>query len=181
MTSWRTLVGNSETLTAADLDAAGGHVTGMIQSVSGARFEEDGETDAPKKIDKKALVAFTGKEKKFAANTINCLLMEQMWGEDYEAWTGHRLTIMSDKVEVKGKFFGNPCIRVKGSPELDKALTVKIQLPKRRAFNRQLVPTTGGTKDPAPATQGDAGASSPPSWATPPTTPDDGTDEDIPF
>jgi hypothetical protein len=141
MTSWRTLVGNSETLTAADLEAVGGHVTARIESVTGALFEEDGGTDTAKKVDKKALIAFVGKQLKFSANTINCLLIEQMWGEDYENWTGHRLTIMADKVEVKGRFFGQPCIRVMGSPELDKPKKVQIKLPRRSAFTRQIVPT----------------------------------------
>lgn len=142
MTSWRTLVGNSETLSAADLEDKGGHVTGTIESVTGAKFEEDAEGGGAKKVDKKALIAFVGKQLKFSANVVNCLLIEKMWGEDYEAWTGHLLTIMADKVEVKGKFFGDPCIRVKGSPELDAPMTVQIRLPRRKPFTRTLVPTS---------------------------------------
>lgn len=142
MTSWRTLVGNSETLSAADLEDKGGHVTGTIESVTGAKFEEDAEGGGAKKVDKKALIAFVGKQLKFSANVVNCLLIEKMWGEDYEAWAGHLLTIMADKVEVKGKFFGDPCIRVKGSPELAAPMTVQIRLPRRKPFTRTLVPTS---------------------------------------
>lgn len=139
MTDWRTIVGNSETLSAPDLE--GKAVTAKIESVTGVKFEEDGETGAPKKADKKALIAFAGHSKKFAANFINCLLIENMWGKDIEAWTGHWLTIMPDTVEVKGRFFGDACIRVKGSPELKEAVTVTVTLPRRRPFTRKLVPT----------------------------------------
>ncbi|MEN6426063.1 MAG: hypothetical protein ABFE13_11910 [Phycisphaerales bacterium] len=148
MTSWRTLVGSSETLCTADLDALGGQVTAVIESVNGAKFEEEtkeddgqGDKTVVKKVDKKALIAFKGKRLKFAANTINCLLIDKMFGEDIEGWPGHALTMMSDKVEVAGKFKGQPCIRVKGSPELTGPLTVAIKLPRRKAFNRTLVPT----------------------------------------
>lgn len=148
MTSWRTLVGNSETLTAADLDALGGHVTGTIESVGGAKFEDeqkvdsgDGDEVTVKKVDKKALIKFRGKSLGFSANTINCVLIEAMWGEDIENWAGHKLTIMSDVVEVAGKFKGDPCIRVKGSPELERAMDVQVKLPRRRPFTRKLVPT----------------------------------------
>lgn len=166
MTSWRTLVGSSETLSASDLDAVGGHVTAVIESVNGAKFEEetradsrDGDEAVVKKVDKKALIAFKGKHLKLAANTINCLLIEKMWGEEIENWPGHSLTMMSDKVEVAGRFKGQPCIRIKGSPELTGPMTVAIKLPRRKPFNRTLVPTakaTGGTET---AISGDAGGS----------------------
>ena len=145
MTDWRTIVGNSETLAAADLD---GHaVTVEIESVKGGVFEEDEDTGA-KKLDKKAMIAFVGKHKKLAANTINCLLIEAMWGKDYEQWIGHRLTIAPDKVEVKGKFYGDPCVRVHGSPELKVPLKVTIRLPRRKPFDRKLIPTKMGASEP---------------------------------
>ena len=153
MTSWRTLVGNSETLTAADLDAVGGRVTATIESVNGAKFEEEDKVDdgrggevVVKKVDKKALIAFTGKHLKLAANTINCLLIEQLFGEEIEGWIGHRVTLASEKVEVAGKFKGQPCIRVVGSPELTAKKTVQIKLPRRKPFARYLEPTGNGGK-----------------------------------
>jgi hypothetical protein len=94
MTHWRTLVNNSETLTALDL---GEHLaTVKIAAVEGVQFEsEDG------KHDRKALVSFEGKDKKLAANVINCTLLAAMFGDEVEAWVGHRVTIGADKVEVR--------------------------------------------------------------------------------
>lgn len=142
MTSWRTLVGNSETLTAADLDNVGGQVTAVIESVTGAQFE-----DEDKNVDKKALIAFRGKHLKLAANTINCLLLEALWGEDFEGWIGHKVTLGSDTVEVAGRFKGRPCIRVKGSPEISEPVSVQIKLPHRKPLVRKLVPTAKARRE----------------------------------
>jgi hypothetical protein len=141
MTNWRTLVSNSDTLSVADL--RGGTVTAKIESVKGGEFEGESKTDHV------ALISFVGKEKKLAANVINCTLMEAMWGEEVEAWVGHMLSIGPDKVEVAGSFYGQPCIRVKGSPELERPLTVSIALKaqggrKRKPFDKHLVPTPRG-------------------------------------
>jgi len=137
MTHWKTLASNSETLAASDLQ--GHSATATISGVSGGIFEgEDG------KKDKKALIAFEGRDKKLAANVINCTLLEAMFGPEVEDWVGHAVTLMADRVEVAGRFKGEPCVRIKGSPELANPLTVTIALPRRKPFTRQLVPTGKG-------------------------------------
>lgn len=149
MTDWRTLVRNSDTLSATDLD--GKDVTVKIESVIGGEFES-GDEDGGGKVDRVALIAFVGKKKKMAANTINCTLLEAMWGPDVEGWVGHVVTVGPDKVEVRGKFFGQPCLRIKGSPELSGPKTVQIALPRRRPIERKLRKTEapGLTQQPAP-------------------------------
>ena len=134
MTHWHVLVSNSDTLSAADLGEHSPTVT--ITAVDGGVFEsEDG------KKDKKALLTFAGKEKRLAANVINCTLIEAMFGPEVEAWIGHPITLMADKVEVAGHLKGQPCIRIKGSPELKMPVTVDIKLPRRKPFQRVLKPT----------------------------------------
>ena len=137
MTHWRTIVSNSETISAADLDGHAPTVT--ITAVEGGAFENDDG-----KVDRKALISFIGKEKRLAANVINCTLLEAMFGPEVEDWVGHAVTLMADRVEVAGRFKGEPCVRVKGSPELAHPLTVTIALPRRKPFTRQLVPTGKG-------------------------------------
>ena len=138
MTHWRTIVSNSETISAADLD---GHTpTVTITGVEGGAFESDDG-----KVDRKALISFIGKEKRLAANVINCTLLEAMFGPEVEDWVGHAVTLMADRVEVAGRFKGEPCVRVKGGPELANPLTVTIALPRRKPFTRQLVPTGSRT------------------------------------
>ena len=150
MTNWRTLVSNSDTLSVTDLQ--GRTVTAKIESVKGGEFEGEGKTDHV------ALIAFVGKEKKLAANVINCTLIEAMWGEEVEGWVGHLLSIGPDKVEINGPYKDQPCIRVKGSPELDRPQTVSIQLKmkggrKRQPFDKRLVPTPRGSGDAPPPAQ----------------------------
>jgi hypothetical protein len=79
------------------------------------------------------------------------MLIDAMWGEDFEGWIGHWLTIGEDKVELAGPYQGDPCIRVKGSPELTETRTIPIQLNmkggrKRKPFDKQLTvtPRQGG-------------------------------------
>ena len=134
MTHWRTLVSNSETLSASDL---GDHTpTVTISKVEGVAF-----TDDAGKPDKKALIHFEGKDKGLAANYINCSLIEALFGAEVEGWVGHAITIKADTVEIRGTLYGKPCIRVAGSPELAEAMDVEIRLPRRKPIRRKLVPT----------------------------------------
>jgi hypothetical protein len=147
MTHWRTLVSNSETLSAIDLGDK--TATATISGIEGGAFEAE-ETDkrtgeTRRKLDKKALISFEGRDKKLAANVTNCELLEAMFGPDYEGWVGHRVTMKADKVESGGKK-GEPCVRICGSPELSEPLTVSVQLrgpggTLRRPFTKTLVPT----------------------------------------
>jgi hypothetical protein len=139
VTDWRTIVGSSDTLSAADLD--GKVVTVRIKAVTGGTFDGEPEAGKAAKKTRAALIEFEGHEKKLAAKFINCTLIEAMFGAQIEGWAGHLLTLMPDKVEVKGQYYGDPCIRVKGSPEIDRTLTVEIALPRRRPIQRTLVPT----------------------------------------
>jgi hypothetical protein len=140
MTDWRTIVGSSDTLSAADL--GGKVVTVRIAAVTGGTFEGEPEAGKAAKTARAALVEFEGHEKKLAAKFINCTLIEAMFGAQIEGWVGHYLTLMQDEVEVKGQYYKDPCIRVKGSPEMtQQSLVVTIALPRRRPITRTLVKT----------------------------------------
>ena len=135
MTNWRVLASNSDTLGAVDF--ADGPKTAQIESVEGGVFE-----DEEGKHDRKALVSFTRAHKKLAANVINCNLIERIVGSpEVEDWTGHAITLGADVVEVAGKYKGDPCVRVLGSPELDADTDVTITLPRRKPFTRRLTKT----------------------------------------
>jgi len=158
MTHWRTLLSNSQTLSAIDLGDRS--ATATISEVEGGIFENDGGKD------KTVLVSFDGRDKKFASNVTNCTLLDAMFGPEIEQWVGHRITLMADVVEKGGKK-GEPCVRVKGSPELTAPMTVTVQwrLPGgklQKPFDRVLVPT-GKAHKAVPATEtaisGDSGAS----------------------
>jgi hypothetical protein len=165
MTHWKVLVSNSETLSAEDIGAHRPTVT--ITGVSGGVFEgevEDKETGETRKTtDKKALIAFEGKDKRLAANFINCTLIEAMFGPEIEGWPGHAVTLGVDKVEVKGAMFGKPCVRIFGSPELTEDITVEMKMPrKKHPIRRVLVPTPSRAADGTKTASDDTGASTEP-------------------
>lgn len=63
-----------------------------------------------------------------------------MFGEDDDGWIGKRITLYADpNVRFGSEQVGG--IRVAGSPDITKPLTVRIKFPKKRAFEVQLVPT----------------------------------------
>jgi hypothetical protein len=65
-----------------------------------------------------------------ACKTV-CECVEAMFGENPDGWAGRRLTLYTDP-EVK---FGNDVVggvRVAGSPDIQKAVTVKIRVPRKR-------------------------------------------------
>jgi hypothetical protein len=51
-----------------------------------------------------------------------------MFGADIPNWIGKRVTFFPSE------WNGEPCIRVHGSPDIDKEFTVEIKLPRRKPF-----------------------------------------------
>lgn len=77
--------------------------------------------------------------KPWIANKTNTILIAKMLGEDTDGWRGHRVTLHAVPVKVGPKT--EPGIRVKGSPEIDRAVTVEIKFRGRKAETFTLVPT----------------------------------------
>ena len=73
--------------------------------------------------------------------------------DDYRAWVGHTITVKHDPdVDMGGERVGG--IRVCGSPELKKTITVKIKRPRRKKVEVYVLHPTeanGRTKGAAPA------------------------------
>jgi len=131
--TWREFYGGDH-LNADHLTAEGR--TATIASVEGEVLEdEDG------KLRKCAVVTFAETPTRWAVNTINRICIEAMFGLDVDDAIGHKVTLFADACEVKGQFFGQPSVRVKGSPELHEPINVTIKLPRRKPFTRVLVPT----------------------------------------
>jgi hypothetical protein len=80
----------------------------------------------------KGLMAFEGKDKQFALNKTNGILIKAMFGRKLADWTGKRITLFEDTWD------GEPCLRVWGSPDIDKDMEVTVALPRKRPFNRTL-------------------------------------------
>jgi hypothetical protein len=128
----------SDELTAADFTNAGRtEGTMTIERIEpGHQFTKDEAG-----VEVKGAFHFAGHEKPWRAISINTQCCAAMWGDDYEDWVGHKLTIHVVPCEVKGQYFGQPSLRVKGSPDLAAAKRVEIVLPRRRPWTVTLVPT----------------------------------------
>jgi len=101
-------------------------------------------------------VDFAETEKQWVMNKTGAVCLRAMWGDDSGEWLGHRVTLHPVKDE-SGLSESGLCIRVKGSPDLDKPLKFKARLG-RKMVTRTLQPTGNGKTPPEP--QGaDSGAS----------------------
>lgn len=78
----------------------------------------------------KGLVSFEKTDKQFALNKTNGLMIKAMFGSKLAAWVGKRITLFEDTWD------GEPCLRVWGSPDIEKDIDVTIALPRKRPFDR---------------------------------------------
>lgn len=80
----------------------------------------------------KGLMSFEGKDKQFALNKTNGILIKAMFGRKLADWMGKRITLFEDTWD------GEPCLRVWGSPDIEADLEVLVSLPRKRPFKRTL-------------------------------------------
>jgi hypothetical protein len=111
------LLGKKVTLTIADYD-----------------LEELQGDDGTKKA--KAIISFKETEKKLVACKTNGVCLKAMFGKTLPEWPGKRVTIFPDL------WNGEPCIRIWGSPDIEKEFDVEITLPRRRPFKKTMHKTT---------------------------------------
>jgi hypothetical protein len=80
----------------------------------------------------KGLLTFEGKDKQFALNKTNGILIKAMFGRKIADWMGKRITLFEDTWD------GEPCLRVWGSPDIEADLEVTVALPRKRPFTRTM-------------------------------------------
>lgn len=131
MPSWRATI--KDFLAAVEFD--GREPTFTIE-----RVDEEWLYDEKEGKEKIKLTAhFVGQRRGWVLNTTNCLILEALTGSDKsEAWIGKKVTLCAADVQLgKDRVKG---IRIKGSPDLDKPMTVKMKIG-RRQLAVKLVPT----------------------------------------
>lgn len=120
--------------------------------IAGTNLDElDG--DGGKKT--KGIVSFVGKKKKWVLNRTNAMCLKAMFGRETDAWKGHKVTLYPTT------FNDEPCVRVKGSPELKAPLEFELKLPKKKPRLVKLIPTgtSAATEfDDGPATAAESAA-----------------------
>ncbi len=60
-----------------------------------------------------------------ACKTVGVCLRE-LFGNDVNGWVGRTVSLYAGKVEIPGKYHGQPAIRVYGSPELTEERTIVV-------------------------------------------------------
>jgi hypothetical protein len=104
----------------------------------------------------KGLMSFDGKDKQFALNKTNGILIKAMFGRKIADWMGKRITLFEDTWD------GEPCLRVWGSPDIKEDIEVTVALPRKRPFNRTLRKMGSPTPVQSPAPSTTATADEPP-------------------
>lgn len=89
------------------------------------------------------IVSFRETEKKLTLNKTNGICLRAMFGRTLSEWEGKRVTIFPSK------WAGEDCIRIWGSPDIDKDMTVQVALPRRKPFEMVLHKVVPGSKAPA--------------------------------
>ena len=134
-------------LKAADLGNA--KATAQIESVVIEQLEGD------KGVEDKVLVSFVGKQKRLVLAKINGISLRAMFGSDVRQWIGKRVTLYAT-ADVMPLRRGEACIRVYGSPDIDRPLTVEWKPAKRNKLRWVLQPTgTATAAQPDTATDDD--------------------------
>lgn len=91
----------------------------------------------------KGVISFEKTDKQWAINRTNGICVKAMFGSKVQAWVGKRVTLFPALHD------GEPCIRVWGSPDIERDMDVLVTLPRKRPFNMTMHKT--GAK-PAAAT-----------------------------
>ena len=89
-----------------------------------------------------AVVSFEETEKQFVMNKTNGVCLRAMFGDDTGEWIGKRVTLHAVK-DASGLSDSGLCIRVLGSPEIDKPLKFKAHIG-RSMVTQTLQPTSKG-------------------------------------
>ena len=107
------LLGRKVTLTIADVDLE----------------ELMGEDNKPKQ---KATLTFKETPKQLVMCKTNGISIKAMFGTKLAEWIGKRVTLFPDT------WNGEPCIRIWGSPDIERDIEVEVSLPRRRPFKKTM-------------------------------------------
>jgi hypothetical protein len=108
------------------------------------------ENEKGKKI--QGIIYLKGKDKQIVLNKTNGLCLKAMFGRKLSDWVSKRIVIFQDQTR-----FGSDtvdCIRIWGSPDIERDISVTINLPRKKPFNMMMHKTGARPSDtPPPATE----------------------------
>jgi hypothetical protein len=94
--------------------------------------------EGKKGIEKKGIVFFSEEEKAWVLNRTNVECLKGMWGRETDNWIGKRVTLYPEA--MKDSFTGEDItgIRLRGSPDLDRDVTITIELPRKKPIQKTM-------------------------------------------
>jgi len=86
------------------------------------------------------VLSFTKTEMQLALNSTNGQCLKGMFGKKVQSWVGKRITIKPDKTKMMGETVD--CIRLHGSPDIEKDMKVTISLAMKSDYTVTMVKTS---------------------------------------
>jgi len=74
----------------------------------------------------KGIVSFRGEKMQLPLNKTNGICLREMFGRSIPDWVGKRITLFA------GEYSGDPCIRIWGSPDIEKDMKIIVALPRKK-------------------------------------------------
>ena len=97
----------------------------------------------------RGVLAFEKTPLELVLNRTNGACIKAMFGPQVQGWVGKRVTFACEQDRFGAQVVD--AIRVQGSPDIDRPISITIQLPHRRPLVRQLIPTGNGQPPPVDA------------------------------
>jgi hypothetical protein len=95
-----------------------------------------------KKIERKAVIAFSDCKYELTLAKVNGEAIKAMFGRDVKNWIGKRVTLWSTNTIMPfPKKPNDPCVRVFGSPDIDREVVCAWTPPRKREIVMRLQPT----------------------------------------
>jgi hypothetical protein len=108
------------------------------------RVEELEDNKGAKKL--KGIIAFNEIPKEWVLNRTNVECLKAMWGRETDDWIGKRVTLFAAPYHDNTTGEETTCVRVRGSPDIEKTMKVTITLPRKKAFDMTMTKTAEGAK-----------------------------------
>lgn len=109
----------------------------VTMTITGVELEALPQERGPDKP--RGVISFRETPMQLVLNSTNGQCLAAMFGRKVQEWVGRKVTL-SPEEDAFGKD-RVPCIRVKGSPEIEQQIEVEIKLPRKKPRKRTLVPT----------------------------------------
>ncbi len=91
----------------------------------------------------RGIISFKETTRQLALNRTNGECLKAMFGKKVKEWSGKRVTLVPEQAKFGAEDVD--AIRISGSPDFNRTVTIEIKMPKRKPVKRTLRNTSGGS------------------------------------